>query len=167
VNALKPISPEAVPAALEKAQRYRLLNEPEEAESICLDVLAVEPANQTALVMLLLALTDQFRTDHGNCVREALEVLPRLAGEYERHYYAGIIWERRANARLAQGGPGSGAVAFEWLRKAMECYERAEALRPAGNDDALLRWNTCVRLAQRHRLAPEAEEQFQPTLEDY
>jgi hypothetical protein len=164
---LKPISPEAVPAALEKAERYRLLNEPEEAESICLDVLAVDPANQKALVMLLLALTDQFRTDHGHCVRQALEVLPRLAGEYERHYYAGIIWERRANARLAQGGPGSGGVAFEWLRKATDCYERAEARRPPGNDDALLRWNTCVRLVERHQLAPEAEEQFQPALEDY
>ena len=164
---LKPISPEAVPAALEKAERYRLLNEPEEAESICLDVLAVDPANQTALVMLLLALTDQFRTDHGHCVRQALEVLPRLGGEYERHYYAGIIWERRANARLAQGGPGSGGVAFEWLRKAMDCYEHAERLRPHGNDDAILRWNTCARQVQRHGLTPEPEEQFEPALEDY
>ena len=164
---LKPISPDAVPAALEKAERYRLLNEPEEAESICLDVLAVDPANQKALVMLLLALTDQFRTDHAHCVRQALEVLPRLGGEYERHYYAGIIWERRANARLAEGGPGSGGVAFDWLRKAMDCYEHAERLRPPGHDDALLRWNTCVRLVERHQLAPEAEEQFQPALEDY
>ena len=59
---LKPIDPAAVPAALQQAERYRLLNEPEEAESICLDVLAVEPDNQQALVMLLLSLTDQFVT---------------------------------------------------------------------------------------------------------
>jgi hypothetical protein len=164
---LKTLSPEAIGRSLEKAERYRLLNEPEEAESICLDVLAVDPANQKALIMLLLALTDQFRTDHGHCVREALEVLPRLGGEYERHYYAGIIWERRANARLAQGGPGSGGVAFEWLRKAMGCYEHAERLRPPGIDDALLRWNTCARIIQRNQLAPEPEEQFEPALDDY
>ena len=164
---LKPLAPEAVPKALEKAMRYRLLNEPEEAESICLDVLAVEPDNQDALVTLLLALTDQYRGGCGDCFARAHDLLPRLSGEYERHYYAGIIWERRANARLVQGGPGSGGVAFEWLRKAMDCYERAERLRPPGNDDALLRWNTCVRLVQRHGLTPEPEEQFEPALEDY
>ncbi len=30
--------------------------------------------------------------------------------------------------------------------QAMEAYERAEALRPADNDDALLRWNACARV---------------------
>ena len=43
---LKPISPEAIPEALQKAERYRLLNEPAQAESLCQDVLAVEPNNQ-------------------------------------------------------------------------------------------------------------------------
>ena len=38
-----------MPAALEKALRYRLLNEPVEAESICRDVLEVDPDNQAAL----------------------------------------------------------------------------------------------------------------------
>jgi len=130
-------------------------------------VLAVDPANQPALVMLLLALTDQFRTDHGHCVRQARDVPPRPGGEHERHYYAGTIWERRANARLAQGGPGSGGVAFDWLRKAMDCYEHAERLRPPGIDDALLRWNTCARIIQRNQLVPETEEQFEPALDDY
>ena len=46
-----PISPDAVPAALEKAEHYRLLNEPEEAESICVDVLEVEPDDQQAFAM--------------------------------------------------------------------------------------------------------------------
>jgi hypothetical protein len=32
---LKPISIASIPRALEKAERYRLLNEPEQAESIC------------------------------------------------------------------------------------------------------------------------------------
>src|SRR5262249_52321925 len=121
---LKPLGPSAVPRALEKAERYRLLNEPEEAESICLDVLAVEPANQDALVTLLLALTDQFRGGCGDCFSRAHDLLPRLSGEYERHYYAGIICERRGTAQVDHGGPGSGATAFEWLRQAMDWYEK-------------------------------------------
>ena len=57
--ALKPISHESVTGALAKAERYRLLNEPGEAESICCDILEIEPRNQPALISLLLALTDQ------------------------------------------------------------------------------------------------------------
>src|SRR3712207_2871802 len=102
---LKAISREAIPLALEKAERYRLLNEPAEAESICLDVLAVDPENQRALVMLLLALTDQFHGGPAECLSQAQEVVPRLRGEYERLYYTGIIWERYGQARLLQGGP--------------------------------------------------------------
>jgi len=60
VFTLKLLHKEGIPAALDKAERYRLLNEPAEAESICLDVLAIEPDHQQALITLLLALTDQF-----------------------------------------------------------------------------------------------------------
>ena len=164
---LKSISSAAIPAALEKVERYRLLNEPELAESICHDVLAIEPDNQAALVMLFLSLTDQFRAGPAACVSQAQAVLPRLRGEYERLYYAGILWERRGLARLSQGGPGSGPVASVLIRKAMEFFEQAEAIRPAGNDDAILRWNTCARVCIRHHLEPETEEHFHPALEDY
>jgi hypothetical protein len=164
---LKTISAEAVPGAMDKVERYRLLNEPEMAESICHDVLAVEPENQAALVQLLLSLTDQFRSDPADCFAHAQAVLPRLNSEYDRLYYAGIIWERRGLARLGHGGPGSGQVAGAWIRKAMEYFEQAEAVRPAGNDEAILRWNTCARVCIRHHLEPEPEEHFQPALEDY
>jgi hypothetical protein len=30
----------------------------------------------------------------------------------------------------------------------MSFFERAEAVRPADNDDAVLRWNACARLLQ-------------------
>jgi hypothetical protein len=163
---LKRIAADAIPAALDKAERYRLLNQPEAAESICEDVLAIEPDNQPALIALLLALTDQFRHGDTGSFQHALEVLPRLEGEYERLYYAGLIWERRANTRLNEHGPGSGRVAYPWLCKAMEFYEKAETVRPQGNDDALLRWNTCVRLIQHHHLHPEqVEEMLEPALE--
>ena len=72
---LKPLSREAVPAALEKAMRYRLLNEPGEAESICHDVLHVDPGNQQAIVTLLLALTDRFGKSYAIGVTQTQEVL--------------------------------------------------------------------------------------------
>lgn len=162
---LKPITPEGVPAALQKAERYRLLNDSEAAESICLDVLAIEPVNQEALVSLLLAITDQFADEPADGVRRAREVLPRLASEYERAYYAGIICERRARAQLHGGALGSADVAAEWFRDAMRFYEKAEAMRPAGNDEAILRWNTCARMLDRYERVPAATE-YEPALED-
>ncbi len=149
---LKPLSVEAIPAALEKAEHYRLLNEPEEAESICLDVLAVEPENQRALVFLLLARTDQLEGGSPATLERAREVLPRLAGDYERAYYGGLICERQAKNLLCQRGRRSGFVAYEWFQFALEQYQIAMETGPPGSDDAVLRWNTCVRMIERYRL---------------
>ena len=162
----KPISKEGVPAALEKAKRYRLLNEPPASESICLDVLAVDPENQEALVMLLLTITDQFDEEHGAGVRRAREVLSRVRDEYRRNYYGGIICERFAMAQLRHGAPRAGESAYAWLRDAMGWYEKAEAMRPTGNDESILRWNTCARmLARNPALAPAAPAEYEPSLE--
>jgi tetratricopeptide (TPR) repeat protein len=162
---LKPISRSAVPEALEKAERYRLLGEPSQAESICLDILEVDPDNQAALVTLLLALTDEF--GKGEPVARAYEVLPRLRDPYERFYYAGIVAERAGRAQIKQGAPGSSFHSYERLREAMDCYEKAEALRPPRNDDAILRWNTCARFLMRHpELRPSPEESLEPLLDD-
>src|SRR2546423_4916972 len=147
---LKPITREGISAALQKAERYRLLNDSSAAESICLDILVVEAENQQALITLLLSITDQFGEELSDGVRRAREVLPRLKDEYKRAYYAGIICERRAKAQLHRGALGSSEVAAEWFREAMTWYERAEAARPPGNDEAILRWNTCVRMLGRH-----------------
>jgi hypothetical protein len=124
---LKPISPEAIPVALTKVERYRLLNEPWQAESICRDILRIDPEHEQALVMLLLSLTDQF--GKGVTAAQAREVLARLKGGYEREYYAGIISERWAEALIRKGSPGVGIIAYETLREAMGNYERAEHLR--------------------------------------
>lgn len=154
MHKLKPLHRDTVDRALAKAERYRLLNEPEEAESICLDVLEVDPSNQAARVALLLAMSDQFLEDP-QAYNRAREVLGTLASEYERAYYAGIIAERRAKAQVIRRGGG----AYEWLMDAMKCFERAEALRPASNDDALVRWNACVRFLERHpELRPVTED---------
>ncbi len=163
---LKPIDADAVPRALEKVERYRLLAEPEEAESICLDILAIEADNQEALVMLILALTDQFRHDRTDCYARAQALVPRLQGEYERCYYAGILRERRGSAQLERGGPGTGTIAHAWLQEAMSWYEKAEAVRPPHNDDAILRWNTCARIIMKHNLSAPSAESFEPVLQE-
>ncbi len=146
---LKRISTEAIARCLDKADRYRLLGEPEEAESICRDILSVAPDHQQALIVLLLALTDQFPSNNPELVRQAQGVVPRLREEYDRRYYTGIICERHGLAQLSRTELGSVQVAQEFLRQAMNWYEQAEAVRPAGNDDAVIRWNTCVRIMQR------------------
>jgi hypothetical protein len=159
---LKPLSKEAVPAALAKAERYRLLNEPGEAESICLDVLDVDPGNQDATIMLVLALTDQFGHESSRqAIGRATDLASHLADEYDRLYYSGIVRERRAKTVLHHQRYGATVNAVEWLREAMAFYERAEGIRPANNDDAVLRWNACARLLMQmphvepDRSAPE------------
>jgi tetratricopeptide (TPR) repeat protein len=162
---LKPITREGIPAALQKAERYRLLNDSSAAESICLDVLEVDPQNQEAVVSLLLAITDQFAEEMGEGVRRAREILPRISDAYERTYYAGIICERRARAQLHRGSLGSAEVASEGFREAMSWYEKAEPMRPKGNDEAILRWNTCARMLGRHERVHGTGE-YEPALED-
>jgi hypothetical protein len=160
----KPISHDSVPGALAKAERYRLLNEPHEAESICLDILAIDRDNQQALISLILALTDQIPQDAA-ATNKAISHLSRLESEYDRFYYEGIVWERRAKARLQGGGPGAREYVHEWLVRAMELFERAEEVRPAGNDDAVLRWNACARFLEEHReLVPRVEQVAEPML---
>ena len=165
MSELKPLSKDAIPKALQKADRYRLLNEPAEAESICLDILAADPDNQLALVTLILALTDQFdRVDYNIGHIDFQELLPRLRDDYERAYYAGVISERRAKASLRRQMHSS--APYEWFREAMSWYEKAEAIRPPGNDDALLRWNTCARIFMHNKqLQPREEERAEPFLE--
>lgn len=163
---LKPLSIQAIPGALEKADCYRFLNEPAEAESICLDILQAEPGNQKALITLLLALTDQFGRELSRPFSRAREILDRLEDEYCRFYFEGIICERRAKVHITRGGPGSGHLAYDWLRQAMDAYDKAIAKRLAGNDDAILRWNACARIIMNDsQLAPADEETGEHMLE--
>jgi hypothetical protein len=160
---LKPISRAGVASALERAERYRLLHEPSLAESICLDVLEIEPENRRALVTLLLAITDQF--GQGAAVGKARELLPRMKSEYERCYFAGIICERLAHVQLRKGVPDSAFSAYDGLIQAMRCYEQAIDLRPPGNDDAILRWNTCARILMRNpNLRPRPDEAYESVM---
>jgi hypothetical protein len=159
MSELKSLSKEAIPAALEKAMRYRLLNEPAEAESICLDVLKADPENQEAIITLLLAVTDRFNKGYGVSDTQAKELLGRIKAEYDRAYYNGIIAERRAKTKLAQNTPDCRYQAYDLFQDAMGWFAKAETMRPPGNDDALLRWNTCARIIERNKLEARAEEE--------
>jgi len=154
---LKSISVQSIPEALAKVERYRLLNEPTLAESICLDILAIVPDQQQALISLLLARTDKFRLNVAP--KAAPEVLAQITGDYERAYYAGLIWERVGHARIREGSTGGGAPAYHALQEAMAHYERAIYLAAPGNDDAVLRWNTCARvIMQNQQVRPLPDE---------
>lgn len=159
---LKPIHRDAIPRALEKAERYRLLNEPFESESICLDILAVDPEHAQALVCLLLSLTEQFSHGGRQALERARSLLTRFSSEYDHAYYSGIVSERFAKRRLREGHPGARALAYGYVREAMSHFERAERLATSGNDDAALRFNACVRMMERYALsAPQLEEREQ------
>jgi tetratricopeptide (TPR) repeat protein len=156
----KTISRSGIAEALAKVQHYRYLNQAEEAESICRDILAADPENQLALRLLGLAITDQFTGAMSDRYHEAEEYFEKLASPYERAYYRGILHERRAKAQMGAGHMAhSLLVSFE---NAMRCYEEAEKIRPKGNDDALLRWNRCLRLVQSiPELSRELEQAFE------
>lgn len=148
---LKPISRASIPEAISKVEVYRYLNEPGEAESICRDILTVEPDNQTALRLLGLAITDQFNGGISDRYAEARDVFHSLTNEYERIYHVGILHERKAKAQLRAGRPPHAVLPV--FEEAMSLFERAETIRPPNNDDAILRWNRCVRLFQTRNIS--------------
>jgi hypothetical protein len=163
---LKALSKDGIPNALAKAERYRLLSEPVEAESICRDILEIDPDNQEALITLLLSLTDSFKQALNPAFSQAEEVLTKLGDQFCQAYYGGIIYERRAKVHMEKGGPGSGRVAYEWFSKAMDRYERALNTCSPGNQDAILRWNTCARILMRHPdIVPAHEPEQEQMLE--
>jgi hypothetical protein len=146
--ALKKISKNGIAEAISKVELYRYLNEPEEAESICRDILAVEPENQLGLRFLGLALTDQFTGGPSDRYGEVETAFRSLKDPYERLYYTGILQERRAKAQLHAGHLPHSLLPL--VEEAMRCFGEAEKIRPPENDDAILRWNRCVRLLQSH-----------------
>jgi hypothetical protein len=156
---LKRLHRDALDAARDRARHYRLLNQPYLAESIFRDILEADPDDETSRVGLIMTLCDQFASERAHPVSEVLGMASVLDDRYARAYYAGLVCERKAEAHLIKGGPGSGSLAYDWFHRAMTHYEEAEPLRPAGNDDALLRWNTCARIINtRNDVRPRSDD---------
>src|ERR1700738_4735717 len=143
---LKAISKAGIAEAIAKAELYRYINEPEEAESICRDILSLVPDHQLALRMLGLAITDQFLGAAADRYPEVLSLFQSLRDPYERFYYTGLLYERRAKAQLLVGY--SAHILLPLVEEAMRCFAEAEKIRPPSNDDSILRWNRCVRLLE-------------------
>lgn len=153
---LKTISKSGIARALAKAEMFRFVNQPGETESICRDVLAADPDNQTATALLGLALADQFCATVSDRCAEAGRIIQSLKDPYERLYYTGVLNERRAKVQMHAGRPRH--VLAPLLEQAMACYEKAEKIRPEGNDDTILHWNRCARLLEGlHEVQPERE----------
>jgi hypothetical protein len=162
---LKPLSRDSVETALEKAEHYRLLNQPRLAESICLDILEVDPEHQRAKVVLLLTLTDQFKQSSSRASKQALDLANSLKDEYSKIYYTGIIHERLGASALASSLPGADFDAYMWYREAMQFYEKADEVNKGDNDDPVLRWNTCARIIMESHLRERPREDYQTMLE--
>ncbi len=154
---LKTISKDSIPEAISKVELYRYLNEPEEAESICRDILGADPENQLAIRLLGLTLTDQFEGRHPDRYAEAEKIFQSLTDAYDKVYYRGLLLERRAKAQMKAGVSARSLVGS--LHEAMRCFEEAEKVRPPHNDDAMLRWNRCVRLLEKLGHAPVEEKE--------
>jgi tetratricopeptide (TPR) repeat protein len=144
---LKRLGTRNLEAALGKAEQYRALNEPEEAESICRDVLAEAPEDQHALRTLGLALTDRFAVEWRGVFDEAVGVFRKLKSAYEQVYYTGVAWERCARAQIAQHQAHNAAHSIE---KALDCFAEAERIGPKDTPDPVIRWNRCVRMLDQH-----------------
>jgi hypothetical protein len=143
---LKTIAKSGIEEVLAKAQLYRFLNEPEESESICQDIPAADPGNQAALRLLGLAITDQFHGAASDRYAQAESAFTALTDPYEREYYFGIVCERRAKAQAGVGRPSH--IWVHLFEEAMKHFAAAKAIKPANNEEAILRWNRCVRLLQ-------------------
>lgn len=144
---LKPLTARNLGTAIELAKHYRDLNQPDEAESICRDVIAVAPEDEDAWRTLGLALTDRFPSAWMTLFDEACAAFAKLRSEYERVYYTGIAWERYAKAQVAAGRAQNAIHAYE---QALERFEAAERIGPKDEPNPVLRYNCCVRALTQH-----------------
>ena len=145
-----------IDTVLDKARQYRSLREPDLAISICIDVFAVDSDNQDALVIYILALTDQYSHQHAKVQpKKIVEFIAKLKSEFHRIYYTGIFLERKARALLKN--PMSQSFAYEGLMEAIVKYEIAEKIAPKHCSDPILRYNSCLRTIEKENLQPRAE----------
>ncbi len=156
---LKPLNKNAISSAMEKARHYRLLNDPVNSESICRDILEHDAGHQQALITLILSIADQF--NNRSCkMKEPRSLVGQLASEYDRAYYAGLMCEKAARSMVSRTSPGSNHSAYDLFREALEHFEKAESLSPDDNDDAVLRWNACVRTINKRKLKSRPEDNY-------
>lgn len=150
------IHPEAIELALDKARQYRSLLEPEMAESICLDIINIDSDNQAVLVVYILSLLDQIPSPDKKIEVKTIErIIDQLSSSYQRFYYSGLLHERMARYMVTQ--TMSHAFAYDYFYQALRCYDHAREISPVGNDEATLRWNSCIRTIEQEKLKPHQD----------
>jgi tetratricopeptide (TPR) repeat protein len=153
---LHDIHADSIELALDKARQYRSLLEPEIAESICLDILHIDPDNQPALVVYILALSDQLHHAGKKTQVQAIEMaIQKLRSRYQQFYYTGLLHERRARFMLTQSM--ARVFAYDYFIEALQFYQKAEKIRPDHNDESILRWNSCIRTIEKEKLKPRPD----------
>ena len=91
------IHKDTIDTVLDKARQYRSLREPDLAISICIDVFAVDSDNQDALVIYILALTDQYSHQHAKVQpKKIVEFIAKLKSEFHRICDIGFLSNARA-----------------------------------------------------------------------
>ena len=141
---------------LERAKQYRSLLQPDMAISICMDIFAVDKNNQEALVIYILALTDQLSQSESKVHQKKItDSIKRLDSQFLQHYYSGIFFERQARSLLKHSM--SRSFAYEAFIEAIAEFEIAEKMAPEHCADPILRYNSCIRTIKKENLQPRQE----------
>ncbi len=140
-------------SALDKAKQYRLLLEPELAVSICLDIFNIDKKHQETIIVYILALSDNLSKQKNDT--KIFDAIKLLTSEYHKKYYTGIYHERKALSLMK--GNMSASFAYNLFTKAMDFYKQAIEISADDNDDAILRYNSCIRIIQHNRLSPRQD----------
>ena len=155
---LKTLGADQVSSALAAAEQCRAGGEAETAESICTDILEVDPGNARAIELLLWSRVDLLGEGRYGGVERAQEALALVQSDFERHYLEGVICEQQARFLIGKRGRHSSRVAYDWFRHAMDAFEEAARIAP-DRPEASLRWNACLRSIERDRhCAPDLDD---------
>ncbi len=150
------IDKDSIEDVLDRAKQYRSLLQPDMAISICMDIFAVDKNNQEALVIYILALTDQLSQSESKVHQKKItDSIKRLDSKFLQHYYSGIFFERQARSLLKHSM--SRSFAYEAFIEAIVEFEIAEKMAPEHCADPILRYNSCIRTIKKENLQPRQE----------
>ena len=150
------IDKDSIEDVLERAKQYRSLLQPDMAISICMDIFAVDKNNQEALVIYILALTDQLSQSESKVHQKKItDSIKRLDSKFLQHYYSGIFFARQARSLLKHSM--SRSFAYEAFIEAIAEFEIAEKMAPEHCADPILRYNSCIRTIKKENLQPRQE----------
>ena len=150
------IDKDSIEDVLERAKQYRSLLQPDMAISICLDIFAVDEKNQEALIIYILALTDQLSQSESKVHHKKItDSIQKLDSKFLQHYYSGIFLERQARSLLKHSM--SRSFAYDAFIEAISEFEIAEKMAPPHCADPVLRYNSCVRTIKKENLQPRQE----------